>query len=132
MFKKWLFFYLLGLLMASSVMAQNKDVIICNVMDLKMLALTTNDEQAREKSVSDWLAKIGKVCAADQIIYIRANLAPWLGTANTLKINQSIETLLADKKSVQKNYEADTSELEKNKNNLPNNRPTTDTVSSRR
>ena len=97
-----------------------------------MLALTTNDEQAREKSVSDWLVKFGKVCAADQIVLIRTNLAPWLGTANTLKINQSIENLLADKKAAQKNYDADTSELEKNKNNPPANKPAGETVSTRR
>ena len=42
--------------------------MICNVADFKMLALATNDEQAREKSVTDWLVKFGKVCAADQIV----------------------------------------------------------------
>jgi len=42
--------------------------VICNVADFKMLALATNDEQAREKSVTDWLVKFGKVCAADQIV----------------------------------------------------------------
>ena len=115
-----------------SVLAQSKDTLVCNVVDLKMLALTTNDEQAREKSVSDWLVKFGKVCAADQIVLIRTNLAPWLGTANTLKINQSIENLLADKKAAQKNYDADTSELEKNKNNPPANKPAGETVSTRR
>lgn len=115
-----------------SVLAQSKDTLVCNVVDLKMLALTTNDEQAREKSVSDWLVKFGKVCASDQIVLIRTNLAPWLGTANTLKINQSIENLLADKKAAQKNYDADTSELEKNKNNPPANKPPGETVSTRR
>lgn len=115
-----------------SVLAQSKDTLVCNVVDLKMLALTTNDEQAREKSVSDWLVKFGKVCASDQIVLIRTNLAPWLGTANTLKINQSIENLLADKKAAQKNYDADTSELEKNKNNPPANKPAGETVSTRR
>jgi len=49
-----------------------------------------------------------------------------------LKLNQSIETLLAEKKIVQKNYDADTSELEKNKNNSPVNKPQTDTISTRR
>lgn len=112
--------------------AQNKDAQVCNVADFKMLALATNDEQAREKSVGDWLMKFGKACAADQIVYIRTNLAPWLGTANTLKINQSIETILAEKKAAQKNYDADTSELEKNKNNALANKPQTETVSTRR
>jgi uncharacterized FAD-dependent dehydrogenase len=106
--------------------------MVCNVGDFKMLALATNDEQAREKSVSDWLTKFGKVCAADQIVFIRANLAPWLGTANTLKVNQSIETLLSEKKNAQKNYDADVSELEKNKNNAPVNKPQTETLSTRR
>jgi len=130
--KVTLFLSITGMLLSGSAIAQNKDVLVCNVADFKMLALATNDEQAREKSVSDWLAKFGKVCAADQIVYIRGNLAPWLGTANTLKVNQSIETLLADKKNVQKNYDADISELEKNKNNMPANKPQTDTVSTRR
>jgi len=121
-----------GLLMVGSAFAQNKDAQVCNVADFKMLALATNDEQAREKSVGDWLMKFGKVCAADQIAYIRTNLAPWLGTANTLKINQSIENLLAEKKAAQKNYDADTSELEKNKNNPLANKPQTETVSTRR
>ncbi len=121
-----------GLLLAGAVSAQSKDALVCNVADFKMLALATNDEQAREKSVSDWLAKFGKGCAADQITYIRGNLAPWLGTANTIKINQSIETLLAEKKTAQKNYEADTSELEKNKNNMPVNKPQAETVSTKR
>jgi len=76
--------------------------------------------------------KFGKVCAADQIVFIRANLAPWLGTANTMKVNQSIETLLADKRVTQKNYDADTSELEKNKNNMPANKPQTETMSTKR
>lgn len=116
----------------NSAIAQNKDVTVCNVIDLKMLALTTNDEQVREKSVSDWLTKFGKACATDQLVYIRGNLAPWLGTANTLKINQSIENILTDKKTVQKNYDADTSELEKNKANATANKPATDTVSTRR
>ena len=115
-----------------SAFAQNKDAQVCNVADFKMLALATNDEQAREKSVGDWLMKFGKACAADQILYIRTNLAPWLGTANTLKINQSIETILAEKKAAQKNYDADTSELEKNKNNALANKPQTETVSTRR
>jgi hypothetical protein len=39
---------------------------------------------------------------------------------------------LAEKKTAQKNYEADTSELEKNKNNMPVNKPQADTVSTRR
>ena len=121
-----------GLLIASIATAQNKDPMVCNVGDFKMLALATNDEQAREKSVSDWLTKFGKVCAADQIVFIRANLAPWLGTANTLKVNQSIETLLSEKKNAQKNYDADVSELEKNKNNTPVNKPQTETLSTRR
>jgi predicted MPP superfamily phosphohydrolase len=121
-----------GLLLSGPVVAQSKDALVCNVADFKMLALATNDEQAREKSVSDWLAKFGKACAPDQITFIRGNLAPWLGTANTIKINQSIETLLAEKKTAQKNYEADTSELEKNKNNMPVNKPQADTVSTRR
>jgi len=55
-----------------------------------------------------------------------------LGTANTLKVNQSIETLLSEKKNVQKNYDADVSELEKNKNNAPLNKPQTETLSTRR
>ncbi len=121
-----------GLLMMGPAIAQNKDAQVCNVADFKMLALATNDEQAREKSVGDWLMKFGKACAADQIGYIRTNLAPWLGTANTLKINQSIESLLAEKKATQKNYDADTSELEKNKNNPLANKPQAETVSTRR
>jgi len=118
--------------MAGSALAQAKDGAACNVIDFKMLALATNDEQAREKVVNDWLNKFGKVCAADQITYLRTNLAPWLGTANTLKINQSIENLLAEKKAAEKNYNADTSELEKNKNNPPANKPPGETVSTRK
>lgn len=49
-----------------------------------------------------------------------------------MKVNQSIETLLADKRVTQKNYDADTSELEKNKNNMPANKPQTETMSTRR
>ena len=120
------------MLLGSSAIAQTKDAAVCNVADFKMLALATNDEQAREKSVTDWLVKFGKVCAADQIVFIRANLAPWLGTANTMKVNQSIETLLADKRVTQKNYDADTSELDKNKNNTTPNKPQTETMSTRR
>ena len=56
----------------------------------------------------------------------------WLGTANTLKINQSIENILTEKKNVQKNYNADTSELEKNKNNASAAKPQTDAISTRR
>jgi hypothetical protein len=39
---------------------------------------------------------------------------------------------LSEKKTAQKNYEADTSELDKNKNNMPVNKPQADTVSTRR
>jgi hypothetical protein len=49
-----------------------------------------------------------------------------------LKINQSIENLLAEKKAAEKNYNADTSELEKNKNNPPANKPSGETVSTRK
>ena len=132
MFKNMLITSIFAMLLSSSAIAQTKDAAVCNVADFKMLALATNDEQAREKSVTDWLVKFGKVCAADQIVYIRGNLAPWLGTANTMKVNQSIETLLADKRVTQKNYDADTSELEKNKNNTPANKPQTETMSTRR
>jgi len=130
--KRFVLVAVFGLLIGSIATAQNKDPMVCNVGDFKMLALATNDEQAREKSVRDWLTKFGKVCAADQIVFIRANLAPWLGTANTLKVNQSIETLLSEKKNAQKNYDADVSELEKNKNNAPVNKPQTETLSTRR
>ena len=119
-------------LISTTALAQNKDAAACNVMDFKMLALTTNDEQMREKNVNEWLIKFGKACASDQIIYLRANLASWLGTANTLKINQSLENILTEKKNTQKNYDADTSELEKNKNNAPTTKPQTDTISTRR
>ena len=132
MSKRFVLAAVFGLLFESTAIAQNKDPLVCNVADFKMLALATNDEQAREKSVSDWLTKFGKVCAADQIVFIRGNLAPWLGTANTLKVNQSIETLLSEKKNAQKNYDADVSELEKNKNNVPVNKPQTETLSTRR
>ena len=132
MYKKILLSSLFGLLMGSSAIAQNKDAMVCNVADFKMLALATNDEQMREKSVTEWLGKFGKICAPDQIVYIRANLAPWLGTANTFKVNQSIETLLAEKRTAQKNYDADTSELEKNKNNTTANKPQAETMSTRR
>jgi uncharacterized FAD-dependent dehydrogenase len=132
MSKRFVLAAVFGLLFESTAIAQNKDPLVCNVADFKMLALATNDEQAREKSVSDWLTKFGKVCAADQIVFIRGNLAPWLGTANTLKVNQSIETLLSEKKNAQKNYDADVSELEKNKNNAPVNKPQTETLSTRR
>ena len=132
MSKRFVLAAVFGLLFESTAIAQNKDPLVCNVADFKMLALATNDEQAREKSVSDWLTKFGKVCAADQIVFIRGNLAPWLGTANTLKVNQSIETLLSEKKHAQKNYDADVSELEKNKNNAPVNKPQTETLSTRR
>ena len=132
MFKSMLTTSIFAMLLCSSAKAQTKDAAVCNVADFKMLALATNDEQAREKSVTDWLVKFGKVCAADQIVFIRANLAPWLGTANTMKVNQSIETLLADKRVTQKNYDADTSELDKNKNNMTPNKPQTETMSTRR
>ena len=132
MSKRFVLAAVFGLLFESTAIAQNKDPLVCNVADFKMLALATNDEQAREKSVSDWLTKFGKVCAADQIVFIRGNLAPWLGTANTLKVNQSIETLLSEKKNAQKNYDADVSEIEKNKNNVPVNKPQTETLSTRR
>ena len=132
MSKRFVLAAVFGFLFESTAIAQNKDPLVCNVADFKMLALATNDEQAREKSVSDWLTKFGKVCAADQIVFIRGNLAPWLGTANTLKVNQSIETLLSEKKNAQKNYDADVSELEKNKNNVPVNKPQTETLSTRR
>ncbi len=132
MSKRFVLAAVFGLLFESTAIAQNKDPLVCNVADFKMLALATNDEQAREKSVSDWLTKFGKVCAADQIVFIRGNLAPWLGTANTLKVNQSIETLLSEKKNAQKNYDADISEIEKNKNNVPVNKPQTETLSTRR
>ena len=132
MYKKILLSSIFGLLMGSSAIAQNKDAMVCNVADFKMLALATNDEQMREKSVTEWLGKFGKICAPDQIVYIRANLAPWLGTANTFKVNQSIETLLAEKRTAQKNYDADTSELEKNKNNITTNKPQAETMSTRR
>ena len=132
MSKRFVLAAVFGLLFESTAIAQNKDPLVCNVADFKMLALATNDEQAREKSVSDWLTKFGKVCAADQIVFIRGNLAPWLDTANTLKVNQSIETLLSEKKNAQKNYDADVSELEKNKNNVPVNKPQTETLSTRR
>jgi hypothetical protein len=49
-----------------------------------------------------------------------------------MKVNQSIETLLADKRVTQKNYDADTSELDKNKNNTASNKPQTETMSTRR
>ena len=130
MFKSMLTTSIFAMLLGSSAIAQTKDAAVCNVADFKMLALATNDEQAREKSVTDWLVKFGKVCAADQIVFIRANLAPWLGTANTMKVNQSIETLLADKRVTQKNYDADTSELDKN-NTTPN-KPQPETMSTRR
>jgi hypothetical protein len=124
--------FILNLCLYGLAVAQSKDAPSCNVTDFKMLALTTNDEQVREKNINEWLIKFGKTCASDQIIYIRANLSPWLGTANTLKINQSIENILTEKKNVQKNYEADTSELEKNKNNASAAKPQTDTISTRR
>ena len=127
-----LFAATLNSLISTTALAQNKDAAACNVMDFKMLALTTNDEQVREKNMNEWLIKFGKACASDEIIYIRANLSPWLGTANTLKINQSIENILTDKKNVQKNYNADTSELEKNKNNASAAKPQTDAISTRR
>mgnify|MGYP003335575753 FL=1 len=124
--------FILNLCLYGLAAAQSKDAPSCNVMDFKMLALTTNDEQVREKNMNEWLIKFGKACASDEIIYIRANLSAWLGTANTLKINQSIENILTEKKNVQKNYNADTSELEKNKNNASAAKPQTDAISTRR
>ena len=76
MYKKILLSSVFGLLMGSLAIAQNKDAMVCNVADFKMLALATNDEQMREKFVTEWLGKFGKICAPDQIVYIRANLAP--------------------------------------------------------
>jgi len=132
MFKSMLTTSIFAMLLGSSAIAQTKDAAVCNVADFKMLALATNDEQAREKSVTDWLVKFGKVCAADQIVFIRANLAPWLGTSNTMKVNQSTDPLLAEKRVTQKNYDADTSEVDKNKNNTTPNKPQTETMSTRR
>jgi hypothetical protein len=39
---------------------------------------------------------------------------------------------LAEKRTAQKNYDADTSELEKNKNNTTANKPQAETMSTRR
>jgi hypothetical protein len=79
--------------------AQNKDNASgCSANDFKTLALTTHDEQLREKLVTDWLAKYGLNCPSDQMSAIRNNLPSWLGTAMTNKISQTVESLSADKK----------------------------------
>jgi hypothetical protein len=101
---------------------KNDDPIICNVADLKLLALSINSEQEREKSVSEWLTKFGKICSTDQLIYIRGNFPGWLGTANSPSLNRKVEAIVGGKSSSQKNYEIDIGGLDKSPgNNLPGN-----------
>jgi len=110
--------FLVAVVLCQTSLAQNKEgAMICNVADLKTLALSINNEQEREKSVTDWLSRFGKTCSVEQIGLIKINLAPWLGTANTPRINRSIESLIAGKNSAQKNYDADVSGFEKTNEN---------------
>lgn len=79
--------------------AQNRDnASACSANDFKTLAMTTNEEQLREKVITDWLIKYGTSCPADQISIIRNNLPAWLGTAMSNKVYQMVETLSTDKK----------------------------------
>jgi len=87
-----------AVIVLSSVSAQNKEGSTgCRVLDLKTLAINTNDEQVREKLTNDWLAKYGKTCEAGQIGIIRNNLSAWLGTSNSMKISQTVEAIYLEK-----------------------------------
>ena len=76
---------------------KNDDANICKVLDIKTIALTTNDEQVRVRLTEEWLAKYGKSCEIGQLGVVKNNLPAWLGTANTNKISQTVDSLYLSK-----------------------------------
>ena len=124
----------------SPVSAQKKDEstsksdepLICNIADFKTLALSVNSEQEREKSVNEWLNKFGKICAVDQLIYIRGNFPGWLGTANSPTLNRKVESIIGAKGSSQKNYETDLSGIDKSQTIQTNGNYSTEKMSTRK
>jgi len=118
-----------AVIVLSTVSAQNKEGSTgCRVLDLKTLAINTNDEQVREKLTNDWLAKYGKTCEAGQIGIIRNNLSAWLGTSNSMKISQTVEAIYLEKKSLIDSVNQDASN--KPQPNLVINRPPAEVIST--
>jgi hypothetical protein len=106
---------------------KNDDVNICKVLDIKTIALTTNDEQVRVRLTEEWLAKYGKSCEIGQLGVIKNNLPAWLGTANTNKISQTVDSLYLSKKGA---ADLNTSPEDKAQQNSATSRRTADSIST--
>ena len=87
------------------VNAQVKNLAsFCLSSDFKALTYTINDVEARETNALSWLSKFGKSnCPAAELDAINNNAPLWLGTAYTAKVNQAINGLLNNRKSVASN-----------------------------
>lgn len=73
---------------------------LCKAEDFRSMAYAINDVQTREKRALEWLARYGNDCAFKEIEAIRANVAVWLGTADTDKVHQTVKEMYAAKKPV--------------------------------
>lgn len=94
LFVRFIVFISIVYLSLNKTLAQKNDsTYTCKVLDLKTLALTTNDEQIRVKLTEEWLAKYVRYCAIDQLVVMKNNLPAWLGTANTTQISRTVDSL---------------------------------------
>ena len=99
---------------AKKPVQEEKASPLCKAEDFRTMAYAINDVQLREKRALEWLSRYGKDCDFKDIEVIRANLAVWLGTADTDKVHQTAKELYLAKKPA-----ASTLEVSKNTSTAP-------------
>jgi hypothetical protein len=66
----------------------------CAVFDLQTIALMTHDPTERHKLALQWLKDNGNKCSYQQLVYIQNRRSEWLGNADSLDVQNTINGLL--------------------------------------
>jgi vancomycin permeability regulator SanA len=84
----WISIILLCVVLARS--AENR----CSVYEFQSIVLMAHDPTERHKLAVQWLRESGNRCSPQQLMYIQNRRAEWLGTADSLQIQNMINALL--------------------------------------
>jgi len=84
----WISIILLCVVLARS--AENR----CSVFELQSIVLMAHDPTERHKLAVQWLKENGNKCSYQQLVYIQNRRSEWLGTADSLQIQNMINALL--------------------------------------
>ena len=66
----------------------------CSVFELQSIVFMAHDPTERHKLAVQWLKENGNKCSYQQLVYIQNRRSEWLGTADSLQIQNMINLLL--------------------------------------